>query len=119
MEDFLNVVLWPSIYTFLGVLATKVFEWIKPKFQTKIDNADARAKELETEIKAAEFYKALLDDAKERLEQAIVQLEERDKRIKERDERIKERDEKIDLLIEEIETMTNELKKYKQLNGKA
>lgn len=118
MEDFLSTVLYPSLYAFLGILATKLFDWIKPKFQTKIDNADAKAKELENEVKASEFYRNLLDDAKVRLDQAIHQLEERDKRIQERDARIKERDEKIDYLIEEIETMTNELKKYKQLNGK-
>lgn len=125
MNEFLNVVLYPALFAFLGVAGTNVWSWIKPKFQNKIDNADAKAKELENEVTSAAFYRSLLDDAKTRLDQskqqldqAIFAIEERDKKIEERDERIKERDKKIDLLITQLEHLTDEIKKYKQLNGK-
>ena len=118
VNEFLNVVLYPALFAFLGVAATNVWSWIKPKFQTKIDNADAKAKELENEIRSAEFYRNLLDDATTRLDKAIVAIEQRDKRIEERDERIRDRDKKIDLLITQVEHFTDEIKKYKQLNGK-
>lgn len=117
-QNFFNAVLYPALFAFLGVAATNVWQWIKPKFQTKIDNADAKAKELGNEVTSAAFYRSLLDDAKARLDQAITAIEERDKRIEERDERIKERDKKIDLLIDQVEHLTDELRKYKQLNGK-
>lgn len=125
MNEFLNIVLYPALFAFLGVAGTNFWQWVKPKFQTKIDNADAKAKELENEVTSAAFYRSLLDDAKVRLDQAInaieerdKRIEERDKRIEERDERIKERDKKIDLLIYQVEHLTDEMKKYKQLNGK-
>lgn len=111
MQEFLTAVLYPSLFAFAGVAATKFWDWVKPKFQTKIDNADARSKEIDNEIKSADFYKNLLDDMSKRLDDAIVAIEKRDLRIKERDD-------KIEQLIDEIESLTGELRKYKQLNGK-
>ncbi|MNF51771.1 hypothetical protein D3C85_112990 [compost metagenome] len=119
MQEFLTIVLYPSLFAFLGIAGTKLWDWVKPKFQTKIDNADARAKEIDNEIKSADFYKSLLDDLKNRLEFAIHAIEERDQRIAERDKKIEERDNKIDLLLREVEHLTDELRKFKQLNGKA
>ncbi|MGV9003961.1 hypothetical protein [Flavobacterium sp.] len=118
MQEFLSTVLYPALFAFLGIAGTKVWDWIKPKVQKDIDNADAQAKKIENEIKSAAFYRSLLDDADIRINKAIAQLEERDKRIEERDIIIKGRDERIDKLIDEIEILTNEMKKYKQLNGK-
>jgi hypothetical protein len=118
VNEFLNLVLYPALFAFLGVAGTNIWAWIKPKFQTKIDNADAKAKELDNEVTSAAFYRSLLDDAKVRLDQAIRAIEERDKRIEERDLAIRERDKKIDLLIDQVEHLMDELKKYKQLNGK-
>lgn len=100
MDQFL----YPTLTAFFAALIT----WFFSRKGTEIDN----------EIKSAEFYRSMLDDAKIRIDQAITSIEERDKRIEERDERIKERDKKIDLLIVEIENLTDQLKKYKQLNGK-
>lgn len=118
MQEFLTVVLYPSLFAFLGIAATKFWDWIKPKFQTKIDNADAKSKEIDNEIKSAEFYRNLLDDATTRLDKAIVAIEERDLRIAERDKKIAERDARIDNLLDEVELLTSEIRKYKQLNGK-
>lgn len=75
------------------------------------NNADARLTEIESEIKAAGFYKSLLDDAKTRLDEAIAAINERDIRIRERDKH-------IEALIIKVELLTTELGKYKQLNGK-
>ncbi len=111
MNEFLTVVLYPTLFAFLGIAGTKIWDWIKPKTQKQIDTADARSREIDNEIKSAAFYKDLLDDMSNRLEAAITAIEHRDKRIKERDD-------KIELLIDEIELMTFELRKYKQLNGK-
>ena len=119
MQEFLSIVLYPSLFAFLGIAGTKFWDWVKPNFQTKIDNADARTKEIENEIKSADFYKSLLDDLKVRLEYAIKAIEERDQRIAERDKKIEERDQKIDVLLREVETLTDELRKFKQLNGKS
>ena len=68
------------------------------------NNADVKTTEIENEVKAAEFYKLLLDDAMKRLEVAITTINSQDKRIQ--------------LLLVEVENLTEELKKYKQLNGK-
>jgi hypothetical protein len=119
MQEFLNVVLYPSLFAFIGIAATNLWQWVKPKFQTKIDNSTAKAGEIENEVTSAAFYRSLLDDAKFRLDQFVLAVEERDKRIEQRDIHIKERDKKIDLLIYQVEHLTDELKKYKQLNGKA
>lgn len=118
MQEFLNTVLYPTLFAVLGVAGTKVWDWIKPKAQKQIDNADARAKEIDNEIKSADFYRGLLDDATNRLDRAILAIEERDLRIAERDKKIVERDKKIDTLLEEVEILTTEIRKYKQLNGK-
>jgi archaellum component FlaC len=87
MEQFL----YPTLTAFFAAFIT----WFFSRKGTAIDN----------EIKSADFYRALLDDAMKRLNQAI--------------DTINERDEKIKVLMVEIELLTDELKKFKQLNGKA
>ncbi|KIA86587.1 hypothetical protein [Flavobacterium sp. AED] len=111
MQEFLNVVLYPSLFAFAGIAATKFWDWVKPKFQTKLDNSNVKSAEIDNEIKSASFYQNLLNDMSKRLEDSIIEIEKRDVRIKDRDERIEH-------LIDEIERMTTELRKYKQLNGK-
>lgn len=118
MQEFLNAVLYPALFAFLGIAGTKFWDWVKPKSQLKIDNAEAKAKEIDNEIKSAEFYRGLLDDATKRLDRAILAIEERDVRIAERDKKIVERDLRIDTLLDEVELLTTEIRKYKQLNGK-
>ncbi|EKT3967132.1 hypothetical protein NTJ12_002213 [Flavobacterium psychrophilum] len=63
-----------------------------------------KSNDLDNEIKSANLYRTLLDDATKRLNQAI--------------DMINERDEKIKILMLEIERLTDELRKFKQLNGK-
>ena len=125
MQEFLSVVLYPSLFAFLGIAGTKFWEWVKPKFQTKIDNADAKAKEIDNEIKSAEFYRSLLDDASNRIKEFVVIIENLNNKVEDRDKRIEQRDsENIELkrhiaqLLISNETLIKELQKFKQLNGK-
>ena len=86
MEQFI----YPTLTAFFAALIT----WFFSRKGTAIDN----------EIKSADFYRNLLDDAMKRLNQAI--------------DTINERDEKIKVLMDEIELLTDQLRKFKQLNGK-
>lgn len=86
MEHFL----FPTLSAFFAALTT----WFFSRKSSAIDN----------EIKSAEFYRNLLDDAMNRLNQAIDTINERDAKIK--------------LLMEEIELLTVQLRKFKQLNIK-
>lgn len=70
----------------------------------KRENAETQVKLLEAEERAFEVYRKMLDDATKRLNEAIDTINERDVKIK--------------TLIDEIENLTEQLKKYKQLNGK-
>jgi uncharacterized membrane protein YgaE (UPF0421/DUF939 family) len=96
------------IYPLIGTIVTALVTWF---FARRKTNAEAKSAEIDNEIKASDFYKSLLDDLKDRLESAI-------KAIEERDNKIIERDKKIDMLLVEIEQLTDELRKFKQLNGK-
>ena len=96
------------VFPILSALATASITWF---FARRKNNADARSAEIDNEVKAAEFYQSLLDDAIRRLSDATVTIRELDTAIKERDKR-------IELLIEEIEILTTELRRFKQLNGK-
>lgn len=74
-------------------------------FARRKNNAETKNAEIENEVKAAEFYRILLDDAMKRLEIAIGTINNQEKQIKS--------------LLTEVEHLTEELKKYKQLNGKS
>jgi hypothetical protein len=86
MEQFL----YPTLTAFFAALIT----WFFSRKSTEIDN----------EIKSADFYRNLLDDATRRLNEAIDTITAQDVKIKS--------------LMAEIETLTTEIRKYKQLNGK-
>lgn len=87
MEQFL----YPTLTAFFAALIT----WFFGRKNSAID----------VEIKSAEFYRNLLDDATRRLNEAIETIEEQDNKIKS--------------LVADIEGLTTEIRKYKQLNGKA
>lgn len=115
MQDF--------ILPILTTLATALITWF---FARRKNNADAKSAEIDNEVKSASFYQNLLDDSKKRLDECLEVIENQNKRIAERDKIILEQDtEKRELqkrlsdLIDEIESLTVELRKYKQLNGKA
>ncbi|MBF2708775.1 hypothetical protein [Flavobacterium soyangense] len=87
MEQFL----YPTLTAFFAALIT----WFFSRKSTEIDN----------EIKSADFYRNLLDDATRRLNEAIDTITAQDVKIKS--------------LMAEIESLTVEIRKYKQLNGKS
>lgn len=125
MQDFLNVVLWPSLFAFLGILSTKIWDWIKPKFQKDIDKADAKAKEIENDKSQLDLTKGLLDFATEQLEKAVIQIKKRDEiidaqdiQIQDLNSKLKLRNTQFDELTEKLDHVLKELGKYKQLNGK-
>lgn len=125
MNDFVNVVLFPSLYAFSGIAATKIWDWIKPKFQKDIDKADAKAKEIENDKSQLDLTKNLLDFAKSELDKAIDQIKKRDEIIETQDKQIdslkqelKQRNLMFDELSEKMNHLISELSKYKQLNGK-
>lgn len=70
----------------------------------KKENAETQVKLLEAEERAFEVYRKMLDDLTNRFEKAVDTIETQREQIKS--------------LIAEIEHLTEELKKYKQLNGK-
>lgn len=96
MQEIISLL--PSLLT---GLFTAAITWF---FARRKTNAEAKSAEIDAEIKSADFYRGLLDDATRRLNEAI--------------DTIKVQDVKIKTLMLEIETLTIEIRKYKQLNGK-
>jgi peptidoglycan hydrolase CwlO-like protein len=123
--SFFEIVLYPVIGGFLTVLGQKALERFKTPSQNKIDNADAKAKEIENEKSQLDLTKNLLEFAKSELDKAIEQIKKRDTIIENQDKQIetlklelKERNDMFDQLTEKMTHVLTELSKYKQLNGK-
>lgn len=98
-------VVYTALATFLGGFVGKVIEKQKNKLELKsieIDNA----------TKNAQYYQGLLDDMARRYKEALDELEKATLTIKDKDKQ-------IDELMDSIHLLTEELKKYKQLNGKS
>lgn len=86
----------------LATLATGFGGWF---FGRKKAAADAEGSQIENAEKLLGYYKSLVDDLGGRLESAIKKFNEAEETIRELENR--------------IDALTDELKKYKQLNGKA
>lgn len=118
-------ILLPVVAGFLGLFGQKLLERFKTPSQNKIDNADAKAKEIENDKSQLDLTKNLLDFAKSELDKAIDQIKRRDEVINAQDvqiqdlnSKLKDRNEKFDELTLKMEHIIKELSKYKQLNGK-
>ncbi|SDX11617.1 hypothetical protein [Flavobacterium degerlachei] len=125
MNEFLNIVLYPSLFAFLGIAGTKFWDWVKPKAQKDIETADAKAKDIENDKSQLDLTKGLLDFATEQLDKAIAQIKKRDDVIDTQDlliqdlnAKLKNRNKQFDELTEQVAHLITELTKYKQLNGK-
>lgn len=110
---------------FLTLLSQKVIEFFKTPSQKKIDDAEAKAKEIENESSQLTLTKNYLDFSQSQLAQAIDQIKKRDEIIEAQDKQIeslktelKERNSMFDELTEKMTHLLVELSKYKQLNGK-
>ncbi len=87
--------------TLIATLITGFGGWF---FGRKKAAAEVETSQIENAEKLLEFYKNLADDLGKRLENAIKEFNDAKKIISE--------------LEEKVEDLTNELRKYKQLNGK-
>ncbi|AYO58182.1 cell wall anchor protein [Chryseobacterium sp. 6424] len=97
----MNQIFIENLGVLLATLATGFGGWF---FGRKKAQAEAESSQIENAEKLLGYYKNLVDDLGTRLESAI-------KKFNEAEQTIRELEERIDLL-------TEELKKYKQLNGK-
>ena len=94
-------VLLENLGILLTSIATGVGAWI---FSAKKTKADLETSQIENAEKLLNYYKNLADDLGIRLERAIKEFNDAKNIISE--------------LEDKVEALTNELKKYKQLNGK-
>jgi peptidoglycan hydrolase CwlO-like protein len=94
-------VLLENLGILLTSIATGVGAWI---FSAKKTKADLETSQIENAEKLLDYYRKLADDMGTRLESAIAKFNSAEQMIRELEER--------------IDALTDELKKYKQLNGK-
>lgn len=91
----------------LSVL-TGLITWFAAR---KRNEQEIRSLKVENDMKVANYYQGLLDDASKRLEQAvneIMELEDRYRLLMDENRKV----------IEENRHLVTEIRKYKQLNGK-
>lgn len=107
MEQFL----YPTLTAFFAALIT----WFFSRKSTEIDN----------EGKSALFYQNLLDDATKRINQCLeiienlnIKVTERDKVIERQEVEKQQLQHHIKELMDSNESLINEMRKFKQLNGK-
>ncbi len=98
----MNQILLENVGVLLATLATGFGGWF---FGRKKANADAETSQIENAEKLLNYYKSLVDDLGTRLESAIKKFNEAEKTIHD--------------LETKINDLTEELRKYKQLNGKS
>ncbi len=97
----MNQIFIENLGVLLATLATGFGGWF---FGRKKAQADAESSQIENAEKLLNYYKSLVDDLGTRLESAIKKFNEAEQTIRELEER--------------IDALTDELRKYKQLNGK-
>ncbi|REC47881.1 MULTISPECIES: hypothetical protein [Chryseobacterium] len=100
----------------LSALATGFGGWF---FGRKKAKAEAEASQIENAEKLLNYYKNLVDDLGSRLDKAIDNLQKSEIEKQEAIKKFTEATETIHELERKVENLTEELKKYKQLNGKA
>ena len=98
----MNQILLENVGVLLATLATGFGGWFFFFFKA---NADAETSQIENAEKLLNYYKSLVDDLGTRLESAIKKFNEAEKTIND--------------LETKINDLTEELRKYKQLNGKS
>lgn len=108
-------VLIENIGILLATLATGFGGWL---FGRKKANADAETSQIENAEKLLEYYKKLVDDLGIRLERAIQNLQKSEIEKQEVILKFSEATETIHELERKVDKLTEELQKYKQLNGK-
>lgn len=114
----LETVLYPVFAALLTALGMKILQWWKSR-------AESKSTEIDNDLKSAKFYQNLLDDATKRINQCLEIIDNLNMKVTERDKIIESQDlEKRQLqhhikeLMASNESLIDELKKFKQLNGK-
>lgn len=101
--------LWRDIlYIAIPILTGYIGHWFaKSKYKAEVDKlrAEVGSNEIENAERVLKYYRDMVDDLGGRLKEAISKLDSAEKMIRE--------------LEATVENLTEELKKYKQLNGKA
>ena len=101
--------------TLLATLITGFGGWF---FGRRKTNADADSVQIDNFDKGLVFYQKLVDDLGVRLEKAIVALQKSEIEKQEVIGKFTEATKTIHDLEIKVEKLTEELQKYKQLNGK-
>lgn len=104
------------ILLFMGSLFTGFLGWF---FGRKKAKTEVEANQIDNAEKLLGYYKSLADDMGIRLEKAIINLQNSEIEKQDVITKFKEATAKIESLEDKVEMLTNELMKYKQLNGKA
>jgi DNA repair exonuclease SbcCD ATPase subunit len=97
MDDFLKQHIGELITAIVGAFGG----WL---FQRRKQKAETQSSEIDNAIQALKYYREISDDLGNRLREAIAELNKTKEMVRE--------------LEEKVEALTEELKKYKQLNGK-
>lgn len=98
-----------ALITIVTGFVASLVTWL---FARRKSLAEAKSAELDNYQKNAEYYQKMLDDLAARHSNVLVEL-------REAYDTIRERNGKINELMDIVQNLTDELKKYKQLNGKA
>lgn len=101
--------------TFIATIITGFGGWF---FGRKKANADVEGVQIENYDKGLIYYQKLVDDLGIRLEKAIAALQKSEVEKQEVIKNFTHATETIHVLEQKVENLTEELKKYKQLNGK-
>jgi len=104
-----------NIGALLAALATGFGGWFFGRDKAK---ADAESSQIENAKELLEYYNNLADGLGKRLDVAIESLRKSEIEKQEVIKKFTEATEKILELERKVEMLTEELKKYKQLNGK-
>lgn len=104
-----------NIGILLTTLATGFGGWF---FGRKKANAEAEASQIENAEKLLDYYTKLVDDLGKRLATAIEALRLSEIEKQEVIRKLSDATAKMQELEEKVGNLTEELKKYKQLNGK-
>ncbi|SIT25660.1 hypothetical protein SAMN05421786_11550 [Chryseobacterium ureilyticum] len=114
MDDMKNIIT-DSLGVLLTALATGFGGWF---FGRKKANAEAETSQIDNAEKALEYYKRIVDDLGVRLEKAIENLQKSEIEKQEVIIKFTEATQTIHELEKKVDRLTEELQKYKQLNGK-
>lgn len=97
------------IFTAVFGAVTSTVTWFAAR---RKNTSEVQANELDNAVKAVGYYREMLDDMAVRYKTAMEELKALKELITELEERVK-------LLADDNRELIEELKKYKQLNGKS